>query len=92
MTEPRLRDRESRRVVPADGATEPINPGWSANSETIQRRAWRKLAESVPLSLSAVSEAPEEKGVPSGTVNGRFRYSDLKEAAPHGSPMGFVNR
>jgi hypothetical protein len=37
-------------------------------------------------SLSAVSEAPTSRDLLfRSAVNGRFRYSDLKEAAPRGS-------
>jgi len=39
--------------------------------------------------LSAVSEAPDSRQVVDrGPLEGRFRYSDLKEAAPRGSLWG----
>jgi hypothetical protein len=42
----------------------------------------------IPRSLSAVSEAPATEEVGVETLwRGRFRYSDLKEAAPR--TMGF---
>src|SRR6266436_5633019 len=45
--------------------------------------ASRELAGLVPISLSAVSEAPTSEDLPVRcAVYGRFRYSDLKEAAP----------
>jgi len=48
-------------------------------------RASMKLAGLVPKSLSAVSEAPTSEDLPFRcAVYGRFRYSDLKEAAPGG--------
>jgi len=47
--------------------------------------AIRKLARLVTGSLRAVSEAPTSEEVGSrDAVEGRFRYSDLKEAAPGG--------
>jgi len=43
----------------------------------------------VPGCPSAVSEAPTSKDLLFRcAVNGRFRYSDLKEAAPRGSLWG----
>jgi hypothetical protein len=63
------------------------NPGLSANRELSRnasaKRASRKSAGLVLRSLSAVSEAPpsEELGVET-PCRGRFRYSNLKEAAP----------
>jgi hypothetical protein len=55
-----------------------------------KKPASRNLVGFVPTSLSAVSEAPtsEELGVET-QCPGRFRYSDLKEAAP--GTMGFVS-
>ncbi|MGA7821602.1 MAG: hypothetical protein WCA50_18385, partial [Candidatus Sulfotelmatobacter sp.] len=51
--------------------------------EVGQKRASGKRARSVPLSPRAVSEAPPERRVGMrDAVQGRFGYSDLKEAAP----------
>jgi hypothetical protein len=48
-----------------------------------------KLSTTRARSLSAVSEAPTREDLPFRcAVYGRFRYSDLKEAAPR--TMGFV--
>ena len=45
-----------------------------------QRKGFMRL---VPISLSAVSEAPTSEDLSfRGAVKGRFRYSDLREAAP----------
>jgi len=43
-------------------------------------------SSSLPTSLSAVSEAPfHDRWSNRSALEGRFRYSDLKEAAPRGS-------
>jgi len=57
--------------------------------EAAQRRAQVSHAL-VPISLSAVSEAPTSEHLSFRcAVKGRFRYSDLKEAAR--GTMGFVS-
>jgi hypothetical protein len=65
--------------------SEPMTNGMVGHTEVIETR----LFVLVLGSLSAVSEAPTSEDLPFRcAVYGRFRYSDLKEAAPR--TMGFV--
>jgi len=84
------RNVASSRLKTASASRQKGNAGRIVSYfEVGEKRAYGKLAGSVPTSLRAVSEAPKREKGRAVVVWGRFRYSDLKEAAGTADAMGF---